>query len=116
MQDESMTLEQPGIRETSNSDLYLSKVEKSVGVLIPPYDNMAKEHLIKVNLEFLSDSETITYERPVTEQEVGKTITVEFFKEIFEKRVDQSVRISYEVRIYNDPLGKSAYRGLHINP
>ncbi|MHC8404201.1 hypothetical protein [Pseudomonas sp. TMB3-21] len=116
MTSELATLKRPDIRETSNSDLYLSEVKGSVGVLIPPYDDMAKEHLLKVTLEFLSHSETITYERPVAEQDVGKTITYEVSKEIFEKRVDQSVRISYEVRIGNDPLGKSGYRGLHINP
>lgn len=116
MKSELPTLERPGIRETSNSDLYLSEVEKSVGVLIPPYDGMDSGHLIKVILEFFSLDETLTYERQVTEQEVGRTIIIEFFKEIFEQRVDHSVRISYEARSASVPLGKSAYRGLHINP
>ncbi len=116
MTSELATLKRPDIRETSNSDLYLSEVKGSVGVLIPPYDDMAKEHLIKLTLKFRSLGETITYERPVTEQEVGKTTTYEVSKDIFEKRVDQSVMIFYEVRIGNDLLGKSANRGLHINP
>ncbi|MBV7514156.1 MULTISPECIES: hypothetical protein [unclassified Pseudomonas] len=116
MKSQQLIFERPGIRETQSSDLYLSEVGKSVGVLIPSYRDMTAGDLIRLSLEFPYPDDSEHFEHVITNENVGKTITIEVLKQVFQDHLDKSVKVLYEVKRGTVSLGVSAIRGLKINP
>ena len=115
MTSNQLTFDRPGIRETQSSDLYLSEVGESVGALIPPHPNMIVGDLIRLISEF-SFGDTEHFQHLITSQDIEKIITIEVLKQVFQDHIDESVKVTYEVFRSGVLLGKSAIRGLKINP